>query len=80
MAIKLTAGLWLLSFFAPLSATVLAALMYPERFYFLPNAHKWTADATRLKLKDGRHLAYYVWGDVSRKNIILHNHGVLSSR
>lgn len=80
MVFKLTAGLWLLSFFAPLTATLLAALLYPERFYFLPNAHKWTADTSRVKLHDGRHLAYYFKGDISRKNIILHNHGVLSSR
>lgn len=80
MAIKLTAGLWLLTFFAPLTATVLAALLYPERFYMLPNAHKWTVDAQRIRLKDGRHLAYEVRGDISRQHVLIHNHGVLSSR
>jgi hypothetical protein len=80
MAIQLTAGLWLLTFFAPLTATTLAALLYPERFYFLPNAHKWTVDAQRIRLKDGRHLAYEVRGDISRQHVLIHNHGVLSSR
>jgi hypothetical protein len=40
----------------------------------------WTADADRHVLPDGRHLAYYVRGDLNRSNVIFWQHATISCR
>jgi hypothetical protein len=47
---------------------------------YMPEEQHWTVDATRIRLSDGRFIAYEVVGNKDMHNAIFWFHGVVSSR